>query len=125
VTLAPPSGQAVAPHGYGGPVDPSDPPFTVDPDPQRPGTLVACGELDATTAPRLRAALDDLAAAATGDVQLDLGGLTFIDSSGLQSITTARRDLQADGRALRIADASKPVRRIFEVTGLRSLLVAD
>lgn len=101
-------------------MDSEAPIFTVAHDPERPGTLVASGELDATTAPVLREAL-----AAEGDgghLAIDLSAVSFVDSSGLQSIAAAHRDLQAADRDLRIVGASGAVRRIFEVTGLHGLL---
>lgn len=117
-------GSATSPRRYPAPVDSEAPIFTVAHDPERPGTLVASGELDATTAPILREALDAAGSEGDGDLAIDLRDVSFIDSSGLQSITSARRDLQADDRDLRIVGASGAVRRIFEVTGLHGLLDA-
>ena len=109
--------------GYGDAVDTAEPTFQVASDPARPGALVATGELDATSAPQLRTALEAAIAATEGDLHLDLEGVSFIDSSGLQSITAVLRELRAADRDLRIDRASRSVRRIFEVTGLRDLLL--
>jgi anti-anti-sigma factor len=72
------------------------------------------GELDAFTAESLRAAID----AATGDVVLDLAGVTFIDSSGLAAIIEATFLLAEDDRRLS-ADARSPVvQRLFDLSGV-------
>ncbi len=109
--------------GYGEPVDTAEPTFRVTVDPTAPAAIAAEGELDATSAPKLRTALEAAIAAGVGDIHLDLGGVTFIDSSGLQSITAVLRELRESGHDLSIASASRSVRRIFEVTGLRDLLL--
>lgn len=111
--------------GYGEPVDTAEPSFEVTSDASRPAVLVVRGELDAVSAPQLREALDEARSAGGDDVRIDLSDVTFIDSSGLQSITAALRELRDEGRDLRVEGASRAVRRIFEVTGLRHLLLAD
>jgi anti-sigma B factor antagonist len=86
------------------------------------GELVieAAGELDAASSDQLSSALDQ--AEAGEAIALDLGGVSFIDSSGLRVIAAAMRRADADGRRFRVAAASDAVRRIFEVTGLQSAL---
>lgn len=105
---------------YGAAVN-EEAPFSVAADPTMPTRLVAVGELDAITAPVLRAAL---AAAGPDDVvvELDLADVTFIDSSGIQSIASALRARRAAGGDVTVVGGSRAVRRIFEVTGLGGLL---
>ncbi|MEZ5183367.1 MAG: STAS domain-containing protein [Acidimicrobiales bacterium] len=57
--------------------------------------------LDAVSAPQLRRALDDARSAGADEVRIDLSDVTFIDSSGLQAITAALRELRDEGRDLR------------------------
>jgi anti-sigma B factor antagonist len=74
------------------------------------------GELDLAGVGKLRkmlAAYDDHA------VELDLGGLTFIDSSGLRALITAR-DCH---RGLRIVNIPASVTRLLELTGTTELLL--
>ncbi|MEZ5184093.1 MAG: STAS domain-containing protein [Acidimicrobiales bacterium] len=106
-------------------MDTAEPPFEVASDASRPSVLVVRGELDAVSAPQLRRALDDARSAGADEVRIDLSDVTFIDSSGLQAITAALRELRDEGRDLRVEGASRAVRRIFEVTGLRNLLLTD
>jgi anti-sigma B factor antagonist len=76
--------------------------------------ITVSGELDGFTAESLRSAVGE----AEGDVELDLEGVTFIDSSGLASIIEAHLVLGDEGRRLRIAVASPVVQRLFVVAGL-------
>lgn len=102
-------------------MEPGEQYLEVDVDADRTPTLVTVrGELDAASAPQLEAAF--AAAVAGADLALDLSAVTFIDSSGLRAITAARREAEAGGRSLEVVSASVAVRRIFEMTGLASLL---
>ena len=85
------------------------------------GLLIeAAGELDAASSEQLSAALE--AADPDQPIALDLGGVSFIDSSGLRVIAAALRSAEGDGRPLRVTAASEAVRRIFEITGLQAAL---
>ena len=46
-------------------------------------TVRVAGELDIATGPRLHGAVEDLRASGSSAIALDLGELTFIDSTGL------------------------------------------
>ncbi len=83
------------------------------------------GELDTDGGPRLERAL--LAARAEGhtEIVLDLGGLTFIDSSGLWAITSAWRWCRRQGFGFSLLPGSEAVQGLFEVTGLVDALPFD
>lgn len=55
--------------------------------------LHVAGELDLATAPGLRRRLQRAGAATTGDVVVDLSGVTFMDCSGLAPLLEARARL--------------------------------
>lgn len=77
-------------------------------------TLVeVAGELDTATVPRLRECLD----AGTPHVAVDLGGLTFVDSSGIELLVRAQK--QAPG-ALHLVGVqrSRAVTRVLDLFGL-------
>ncbi len=96
--------------------------FTVDVQPgDGPVQVVASGELDAATAPQLAGRLAGIASLEQG-VALDLGGVSFIDSSGLRVIAAERQRAQDAGGSFDVVAASEPVRRIFQMTGLGELL---
>lgn len=88
-------------------------------------TLVSLrGELDAHDAPRLRETFADaLRRAPEGrPVVLDLAEVSFLDSTALGSIVGLLRRTREAGRDLRVVLPSGPALRIFELTGLDSLL---
>jgi anti-sigma B factor antagonist len=83
-------------------------------------TLV--GELDAFTASDVRAAIAEADETA---VELDLGGVTFIDSSGLAMVVESHQRLQADARRLVIVERSAIVQRLLDLSGLTGRLDLD
>ena len=51
-------------------------------------------------------------------VELDLGGVEFIDSSGISMLIEARRQFDSVGRVLVVVNPSKAVLRLLVLTGL-------
>ena len=88
-----------------------------------PPAVAASGELDAASTGSLRTAVDDALAAGRG-LDLQLGEVTFIDSSALRVITVALRHASESAQPFTVSSASDAVRRIFEITGVSSLLDA-
>ena len=74
------------------------------------------GEIDVESSPALGVALDGVEA--DRHVVLDLGGVEFMDSSGLKVLIgqTVRRG--EAGGSLYVRNPSDAVRRIVEITGL-------
>lgn len=90
-------------------------------DDEKHTTVRATGEFDMHSAPRLRERLDDLVAARGPQcptVRLDLGGISFIDSSGLSALIASHKQVRAAGGALELHHAGEPVRRMLAVTGM-------
>lgn len=56
------------------------------------------------------------------ELVLDVGGLTFVDSSGLRTLTEAAKRAGSGGWRLRVVNARDKVRRIFDITDMDSLL---
>jgi anti-sigma B factor antagonist len=86
------------------------------------GVVVAvAGEVDIATSPQLRDAC--LQAVESGvDVGVDLERVTFIDSSGLSVLVQARQRVDELGRRFEIRAASRPARRVLEISGLDATL---
>lgn len=84
------------------------------------GRLVVIGDLDVAGGARLERVLLDLDDAGRV-VQLDLSGVTFVDSTGLRSLLAASRRAQIDGRRLRLVNPSQVVRRLLEITATAEL----
>src|SRR4051812_32264685 len=77
--------------------------------------IATAGELDLTTAPDLEAALET--GAPYTALELDLTGLTFIDSSGLRLLLSERDRAKRDGSLFTISNATGPVARVFAISG--------
>ena len=83
----------------------------------RDGVLVLApeGELDLATAPQLAEAFAD------GPVVLDLGGLEFIDSTGLATLISEGRRRTERGSPFVLVRGSATTQRLFAVTGVEGL----
>jgi anti-sigma B factor antagonist len=84
------------------------------------GVVVAVGgELDLASAPEVARAMRDLLEdQAHLDVVLDLGGVTFIDSSGVSAILDAHSALCGRNGRITISHPSASVQRVFHILGL-------
>ncbi|MHB8533120.1 MAG: STAS domain-containing protein [Solirubrobacteraceae bacterium] len=84
--------------------------------------LVLSGELDLATAPELEAALTRLCESGVHEIEIDLGEIDFIDSTGLRAILLAKDSSAKAGiEFFLVPSRSERHRRLFELTGLRSL----
>jgi anti-sigma B factor antagonist len=82
--------------------------------------VAVSGELDLNTIAELRTALADSHGVATTVV--DLRGLTFIDSSGVSGVMAAARRARDAGSRLVCVPGPAPIQRIFELTGVDTVL---
>ena len=80
------------------------------------------GEIDLAAAPYLRQLLDAVIDAGTGDVDVDLSSVTFLDSSGLAALLAARQRLLETPRRFRVLHPSRPAYRVLELSGLLEVL---
>jgi anti-sigma B factor antagonist len=79
--------------------------------------VVVVGEIDIATAPALERLLIEAEATTAGSVIVDLDGVTFMDSSGLQ-VLVAHTLSQDNGNRLRLTRGSRQVQRLFAVSGM-------
>ena len=84
--------------------------------------LVLAGEVDCSTAPLLRRALDTAFAGQPREVTVDLEAVTFLDSAGLSTLAIAHRTAAGQGVRLRVLVGTRAVARALQVTGLWDLL---
>jgi anti-sigma B factor antagonist len=75
------------------------------------------GELDLSTAPRLKWMLIDSLETGHGQVVIDLSHTTFMDSTALGVLVAVKRKLDSDAR-LSIVCAQPTVLSIFELAGM-------
>lgn len=83
---------------------------------ERVVTVALVGELDVTTTPQLGPHLEP-----TGDpigIVVDVSGLDFIDSSGLNALVQAARALRERGVRFAVAGAAPHILRVIELVRL-------
>lgn len=85
-------------------------------------TITVSGELDLASAPELEAELLAAEASDARTIMLDLGGMQFIDSTGLRLLLTANARSRADSGRLVLLRPSDDVFRVFEIAGLSTRL---
>ncbi|MEU3407829.1 STAS domain-containing protein [Streptomyces sp. NPDC006670] len=78
--------------------------------------LTLGGELDHDTAEPLRQALT-AAAGQGGRLVVDMSGLRFCDSTGLNALLHGRIAIEETGGSLELAGLGGPVARMFRITG--------
>ena len=85
--------------------------------------VTVTGEVDASNCASLHDVIAALAdAGAPRHVEVDLSGLTFLDSSGLRALLVGQLALVERGGTLRSDQASDVVDRLLEITGLHEQL---
>lgn len=84
--------------------------------------LAVVGELDLSAAAAWDASVDEALGQMPSQITIDLGGTTFVDSSGLRLLLTLRQTTGEREIAFRIANISHAVARLLEVTGLTDLV---
>ncbi|MFH0180313.1 STAS domain-containing protein [Streptomyces cacaoi] len=81
------------------------------------------GEIDHDVRELLSAALlSGYGAAPPSRVVVDLSGVTFMDSSGINVFVTAHQAVSATEGWLRIAAAQKPVLHVLQLVGIDALI---
>ena len=83
--------------------------------------LAVRGELDAATAPALEDALREALLETTGAFVLDLSGLEFMDSSGVNTLLHARALLGREERALALVCPPGQARRVLDLVSIAEL----
>jgi anti-sigma B factor antagonist len=84
--------------------------------------LTATGEVDSSSAPALRARVDEVLDKGVTDLTVDLTGVSFLDSAGLCVLAAAHRRAVRTDVHLRVLASSRAVIRPMQITGLFDLL---
>jgi anti-sigma B factor antagonist len=99
--------------------------FTTSVDQTGDATVIhVSGEIDITTAERLRDAIEPYLGPRQ-TVVLDFSEVTFMDSACLRVLVQARGELTADGGSLLLRNPSDLARRMLSVIGAEHLLESD
>ena len=99
------------------------PAFTIDSRNGRHGITVikACGELDFYAGPRLRTAVLESVADGKALIVIDVGGLEFLDSTGLGVLITGLKVCRAAGGSFAIARLTRRLERTLRTAGVLAL----
>ena len=81
------------------------------------GVVLVSGELDILTAAMLEQELRAAAAETSGDLVVDLGGVSFMDSAGMNVLVRLFKVLDKDDRTLVLRNTTGSVRRVLELGG--------
>lgn len=93
--------------------------LTIDVATSDDATIVSiAGELDLATAPKLRSVLAEVTESGPKAIRIDLGGVTFLDSSAISVLVEAQQRHQADGVGLVLHGLLGHSRRVLEIAGL-------
>ncbi len=76
------------------------------------------GEIDVYTAPKLRDAITDLVAGGAYDLVIDMGGVEFLDSTGLGVLVGGLKKVRVHDGSMRLVCTSERLLKIFRITGL-------
>jgi anti-anti-sigma factor len=85
--------------------------------------IVVRGEVDMETAPQFAAVVDD-GLTASPHIVFDMGGVTFVDSSGLRVIVAAVLRVPEHG-SVTIRNASAHVAKVLQISGLDSAITVE
>jgi anti-sigma B factor antagonist len=91
----------------------------------RSARMALYGEFDIASADEAGSAFEELLGRDLDAVVVDLSGLDFIDSSGVQFLVNARDAALARGLKLSLVHGGDPVRRVLTVSGVTALFDGD
>ena len=86
--------------------------------------LAVSGDVDVASADNLIVSAFDVVGGGRALV-LDLGKVTFMDSTGLSALLRIRTHLTERGGDLTVATVSRAVRRVFELVGMLDVFGVD
>jgi anti-sigma B factor antagonist len=86
-------------------------------------TVCVAGEVDVATASAMAAQLDRAVEGFTGEVTVNLSGVTFLDSTGMYTLVRTHAALMGRSRRLVVAEPAVAATRLFEVAGVLELLL--
>ena len=92
---------------------------------QGPNLIMVSGGLDMATTPALRNHLSQAEVAGTGDLIIDMSGLTFMDSTGLGALVAASRRMALEGRSIILRSPQEAILQVLRFTRLETLFVVE
>lgn len=80
------------------------------------GAIVVHGDIDIATGPTLDEAITNRESSGAGSVVIDLGGVDFIDSSGLRTLLSASGRARDNDRRVTLRAVGPEVSRLLDLT---------
>ena len=81
--------------------------------------LILAGQIDVAVADQLRAeGIRGLASVPTGPVIVDVGAVSFLDSTGLGALIQLRTAALGAGRTFALRNVGPRIEKLFKITGL-------
>ncbi|MDL4839055.1 anti-sigma factor antagonist [Aquibacillus rhizosphaerae] len=87
--------------------------------------VLLAGEIDAYTAPKLKEALLPFAEQKGILIEVNLEKVNYLDSTGLGVFISALKATKESGSELKLVHVQDRVKRLFEITGLDSIITID
>jgi len=87
------------------------------------GTMVldVAGEIDVYTAPQFKEAVNTVIAAGQKHLIIDMGDVTYMDSSGFGALLSATRRLRPEGGTINLVKCNASIDRILRITRLNTV----
>lgn len=90
-----------------------------------PTAVVALsGEIDYGNVAKLRNVFMDLAGSAANEITIDLGEVTFLDSTVLSVLVQGKQRLEESGRRMRVLNPQPRIERVLDLAGVLDYLRA-
>jgi len=80
--------------------------------------LNVAGEIDVYTAPQFKEAVDGIIAAGQKHLIIEMGDVTYMDSSGFGTLLSATRRLRPQGGTINLVNCNTSIDRILRITRL-------
>ena len=80
--------------------------------------LDVAGEIDVYTAPQFKEAVNGIMAAGQKHLIIDMGNVTYMDSSGFGTLLSATRRLRPQGGTINLVRCNASIDRILRITRL-------
>jgi anti-sigma B factor antagonist len=87
--------------------------------------VAVVGELDMSTVPTLRTAIDAAVRRGRRQLVVDLGAVSFADASALGALVAAHRTLAEVGGGLVVRNPSPALERVLRITRVSEILDVD
>ena len=90
-----------------------------------PTTVVLVGEIDLSTAGRVRQALIAISSSGENKVVVDMTNVTFMDSTGLAALVGPLKRFRSMGGEIVLRSPTRGVQKVLEITGLTRVFTIE